>query len=304
MPSFYEYISYIQFLPTATMGPYLEYREFDNYLKQENQYANIPDQLSQVLRNFLEAIVHLMVYMVLYLQVFPVEFMATEGYQQLSWPASIFYAWMSVTFIRFKYYFAWKLSSCSVDACGISYSGSTVGKEGNLVHNWDLIQTCNAWEVETTLHIRDKIKNWNMSVQQWLTRCVYIRYRTPEEYKTDKKAQSRGQLIVFAVSAFWHGFYFGYYLSFFFWYCLMQVAGVVFRINRNRPDLVAKYEATGKVGHIGMWLLVNVTFSYFGSYFQLMGVKSCFASMSHLWFMPEIIVLVLMFGLQNSTLAR
>lgn len=43
MPSFYEYISYIQFLPTATMGPYLEYREFDNYLKQENQYANIPD---------------------------------------------------------------------------------------------------------------------------------------------------------------------------------------------------------------------------------------------------------------------
>lgn len=33
LPSFYEYFSYIQFLPTAALGPTLEYREYERYLK-------------------------------------------------------------------------------------------------------------------------------------------------------------------------------------------------------------------------------------------------------------------------------
>ena len=227
--------------------------------------------------------------MVLYLQVFPVGYMATEDYQKLSWPLCILYGFMSVTFIRFRYYFAWKLSSCSVDACGVSYAGMVTVKKGDKeeqVESWDIAQTCNPWKVETTLQVRDKINNWNMSVQLWLTRCVYLRYRTKEEYKVDKKAQARGALLVFMISAFWHGFYFGYYLSFFFWYCLMQIAGVVYQITQKRKDLVAKYEQTGLAGHIFMWLLVNISFSYFGSYFQLLGAKACFAVMSRLWFIP------------------
>jgi hypothetical protein len=39
------------------------------------------------------------------------------------------YSFVSVTLIRFKYYFAWKLNSCSVHACGISYSGSSLDSE-------------------------------------------------------------------------------------------------------------------------------------------------------------------------------
>ena len=106
------------------------------------------------------------------------------------------------------------------------------------------------------------------------------------------------------MSAFWHGFYFGYYLSFFFWYCLTQIAGVVFRIARNRPDLVSKYESTGRFGHIAIWLLVSIMFSYTGSYFHLLGPASCYAFMSKLWFIPEIGIVVLMLVLQSSPLLR
>lgn len=295
MPTFYEYISYLQFLPTATMGPSLEYREFDSYIHKTGQYELVPDQLTQVARSFREAALYLAIYVVFSLHFFPIDYLKTEGYLQSSWLSCIFYTFLAVSAIRFKYSFAWKLSSCCVDACGISYSGSTIDPKGAITTHWNNCPTIDVWGVESTVHIRDKIKNWNMSVQAWLTRCIYYRYRTAEEYKKDKKAQATGQLLVFVISAFWHGFYFGYYLSFFFWYCMTSIAATVFRITRERQDLVQLYESTGKAGQITLWLVVNVWFSYYGNYFQILGAKDCYKVMSRLWFIPEITVVALMF---------
>lgn len=208
-----------------------------------------------------------------------------------------------MAFIKCRYYFAWKLSSCSIDACGISYSGSTVESD-TLTNHFDLVQTCNPWEVERTVHIRDKIKNWNISVQLWLDRCIYRRYGTEEEYKRDKQKQANGQLLVFMVSAFWHGFYAGYYITFFMWYCEMQVATYVFRITRNRPDLKRKFDEAPAAVHYALWMVVNFAFCYFGISFQLLGVKLCIKAMSRLWFVPEITLILLMLVLQRSPLLR
>ena len=45
---------------------------------------------------------------------------------------------------------------------------------------------------------------WNMSVQYWLANYVYKRF-SPRRY---------GTLVTMLVSAYWHGFHAGYYLSF------------------------------------------------------------------------------------------
>lgn len=71
---------------------------------------------------------------------------------------------MCVTFIKFKYYFGWKLSMCAVHASGISYSGDG---------NFHRVKTCDPWKVETTYHLREKISNWNMSSELWLRKCIY-----------------------------------------------------------------------------------------------------------------------------------
>jgi hypothetical protein len=84
---------------------------------------------------------------------------------------------------------------------------------------------------------------------------------------------SQGQLLVFMVSSFWHGFYFGYYLSFFLWFVMQSIANLVFRITKARPQIMAMYENTGKVGQLGMWFFINVWFSYFGCYFQIMAAR-------------------------------
>jgi len=65
------------------------------------------------------------------------------------------YAFISVCLARFKYYFGWKISIAAVHACGTSYSG----------HDFKRINTVNPYVVETTIHVRDKISHWNISVQ-------------------------------------------------------------------------------------------------------------------------------------------
>lgn len=66
----------------------------------------------------------------------------------------LYFSFFSVTFIRFKYYFGWKLSQCAVHASGISYN-----EEGK----FERVKTCNPWVVETTVHLREKVANWNIS---------------------------------------------------------------------------------------------------------------------------------------------
>lgn len=48
--------------------------------------------------------------------------------------------------------------------------------------------------------------NWNMCANKWLKNYVYLRVTPP-----NKKAGLKSTLTTYAVSAFWHGFYPGYY---------------------------------------------------------------------------------------------
>ena len=88
--------------------------------------------------------------MAIYLPILNVDYMKTDAYLNSSALFNIIYAWLAVTFIRFKYYYAWKLSSCSIDACGISYAGKQDPEQGP----WSMIKTVDAWAVESTPHIR------------------------------------------------------------------------------------------------------------------------------------------------------
>ena len=62
---------------------------------------------------------------------FPIEYTTTDEFLTLNGWYMYAYATISVTFIRFKYYFAWKLNSCAVHASGISYEATITDSEGN-----------------------------------------------------------------------------------------------------------------------------------------------------------------------------
>lgn len=63
LPTLRQYMDYIQFLPTAAVGPALEYREFERYILQEDQYQHIPNTAQQVTRSFLACVGYISIYM-------------------------------------------------------------------------------------------------------------------------------------------------------------------------------------------------------------------------------------------------
>ena len=71
----------------------------------------------------------------------------------------VFYSFWAIWLIKCKYYFAWKLSMLPIHLSGVSYQPN---KEGDQFLG---VQTCNPWTVETTIHIREKVSNWNITVQ-------------------------------------------------------------------------------------------------------------------------------------------
>ena len=93
--------------------------------------------------------------------------------------------------MRGKYYGLWKLgeSMCVLNGFGEE------GGEWKGISNVDIIKFELANNYSTTARV------WNRRIQRWLQMCIYER-------------SNFNQFFVFMVSAFWHGFYPGYYIGF------------------------------------------------------------------------------------------
>lgn len=138
---------------------------------------------------------------------------------------------MSTTIIRFKYYHAWSLADAINNNSGLGFNGyeSDGNPKWNMITNINVISFEVGHDSMTTFsgksrkiiffsffffsifihrfklatNLRDAISNWNMGTNQWLRLIVYE--RVPKKY---------GTLLTFSLSALWHGFYPGYYLTF------------------------------------------------------------------------------------------
>jgi lysophospholipid acyltransferase len=109
---------------------------------------------------------------------------------------------------RLKYYGVWLLTEGACILTGLGYKGIDP-KTGKV--NWNRLQNVNPIGLETAQNSRAYLENWNINTNKWLRNYVYLRV-TPK----GRKPGFRASLATFGTSAFWHGFYPGYYLSFVF----------------------------------------------------------------------------------------
>ncbi|KAI9847849.1 MAG: lysophospholipid acyltransferase [Sclerophora amabilis] len=117
--------------------------------------------------------------------------------------------WMLYLFnfsARLKYYGVWSLTEGACILSGLGYKGVDP-KTGTV--RWDRLQNVNPWRLETAQNTRAYLENWNMNTNYWLRNYMYLRV-TPK----GKKPGFRASMATFVTSAFWHGFYPGYYLTF------------------------------------------------------------------------------------------
>lgn len=138
--------------------------------------------------------------------VYNVEYLTSDKYMTYSLPRRIFQLYMLGVTARTKYYGVWTLTEGACILSGIGYNGIDP-KTGRA--KWDRLQNIRPWEVETAQNARAYLGHWNINTNMWLRNYMYLRV-TPK----GKKPGFRATLATFVTSAFWHGFYPGYYMTF------------------------------------------------------------------------------------------
>lgn len=112
----------------------------------------------------------------------------------------LWYCYIATTIYRFRYYFAWKLGEAICIAAGFGFTEWT--PEGE--EKWDLVKNCEIFNIESATSMKVVFDKWNMQTAKWLRFICYSRM-------ADKNKATKA---VFLLSAFWHGFYPGYYTCF------------------------------------------------------------------------------------------
>ena len=107
---------------------------------------------------------------------------------------------------------------------------------------------------------RIKIELWNQSVQTWLKKCVYLRV-----YANNPKRAFLATYSTFLVSAFWHGFYFAYYLAFIQFALSINVTRFLFKAGHKFERLPGL-----NVIKIVRWVVSTTTMNYIGGTFLLL----------------------------------
>lgn len=111
--------------------------------------------------------------------------------------------WLTLELItiikRCQYYYAWVFADAVSNLSGFGFNGFDRDQKPK----WDLISNVNPWKVETALSLKETLDNWNCTTMYWLRRVAYE--RVPKNYRT---------FSTYLLSALWHGFFVGYYMSF------------------------------------------------------------------------------------------
>ena len=214
VPGLIEFLGYTFNFSTILAGPAFEYKIYADACEGNNLYdkdgkpkGKIPSQIMPTLKPFLLSLVCMGLFVVgtgkfpLLDPTDPQNFtpvVITAEFLKKPWINRMAYAWVALIFIRMKYYFAWKNAE---GACNIWYAGFEGFDEKGNPKGWENSNNVDIIAFETAPNVKTLSAAWNKKTAGWLGRYVYMR--------------SGGSLVAtYGLSAFWHGFYPGYYMFF------------------------------------------------------------------------------------------
>ncbi|XP_036331019.1 lysophospholipid acyltransferase 1 isoform X2 [Rhagoletis pomonella] len=235
LPSALEYFSYVLHFQGLLAGPlvfykdYIDFVEGYNLLKRPSTNGNLdngktelvlePSPTKAVIKKVIGSMVCAFIFMK-FVKMYPIKNMKEDDFvENTSMAYKFWYAMMATSCIRFKYYHAWLLADAICNNSGLGFTG--YDKDGN--SKWDLISNISVLGFEFATNMRDAISNWNCGTNRWLRTIVYE--RVPQQY---------GTVLTFALSAVWHGFYPGYYVTFATGAMMVTAARMARRMFRHR----------------------------------------------------------------------
>jgi lysophospholipid acyltransferase len=221
LPDLLDYAGYVLFFPGLMAGPAFDYVDYKNFISTtmfelppgtDPLKAPPTRKKRKIPRSGTPAAwkaVYGLVWIVLFLQFsnyyWPSYFLSPD-YMKYGILRRIWQLYMFGFTSRMKYYGVWSLTEGACILSGIGYNGinPTTGRA-----SWDRLTNVRPLEIETAQNVRAYLGGWNINTNNWLRNYMYLRV-TPK----GKKPGFRATLATFVTSAFWHGFYPGYYLAF------------------------------------------------------------------------------------------
>ena len=218
MPGFLEYAGYVLFFPALFIGPAFDFNDYKRWLNSSLYAAPAgvpvaPIGKKRKLPRSGTAAAWKAVYGLAWICAFlkcstwyNQELLLGDEFMQYSLLRRIWILNAVGFTTRQKYYGVWSLTEGACILSGIGYNGidPRTGKA-----RWDRLENVYPWGIEAAQNSRAYLENWNKNTNNWLRNYIYLRV-TPR----GKKPGFRASLATFTTSAFWHGFYPGYYLTF------------------------------------------------------------------------------------------
>ena len=221
LPNLLDFAGYVLFFPSFFAGPAFDFAEYRRWL--DTSMFDVPAHVDptkkpptrrkrRIPRSATPAMWKLaggLVWILLFLNLsgmYGIHVLTGPEYVKYGLARRLFTLHMVGFTARLKYYGVWTLTEGACVLAGLGYNGvdPVTGKV-----SWNRLQNISPWGVETAQNSRAYLENWNINTNKWLRNCIYLRV-TPR----GRKPGFRASLATFATSAFWHGFYPGYYLTF------------------------------------------------------------------------------------------
>lgn len=269
LPGLLEFLGYTFCFSNVLAGPAFEYKIYADACDGTLLYkdgdvtkprGNIPSKLWPTLKPFLLCLIHMAIFVVGG-GMFPI-LDTTDPQNNLPvvisdsmlndnpWWYRYGYAWIALFCIRQKYYFAWKNAE---GANNIWYAGFEGFDNEGKVLGWDNANNTNTLQFEFAPNLRTLSAEWNRKTANWLNRYVYIR--------------TGGSLTAtYAMSAFWHGFYPGYY----FFFLSVPMITMCERVGRKKLTPTFKPILGNTLWYILCWASTSFVVQYMVMSFQLL----------------------------------
>lgn len=290
MPGFLDYSAYVLFFPALFTGPAFDFNDYKRYIETTmfevkkgdpapptRGRGSIPRSGTPATMKLVQGLAWVLAFLQLGAYFYP-QFVLSDAYMAYSFPRRVFYLYALGFTSRLKYYGVWTLTEGGCIMSGLGYNGIDLNTKKP---RWDRLNNVSPWSIESAQNARGYMEGWNKNTNSWLRNYVYLRV-TPK----GKKPGFRATLITFTTSAFWHGFYPGYYLTFVLG-AFVQTVAKNFR-RHIRPFFLT---ADGKKGtkyksyyDIVSWVVTQTAFCFVTAPFVILGFNDSIKAWARVYF--------------------
>eukprot|EP00485_Elphidium_margaritaceum_P002535 CAMPEP_0202694682 /NCGR_PEP_ID=MMETSP1385-20130828/8482_1 /ASSEMBLY_ACC=CAM_ASM_000861 /TAXON_ID=933848 /ORGANISM="Elphidium margaritaceum" /LENGTH=522 /DNA_ID=CAMNT_0049350575 /DNA_START=20 /DNA_END=1588 /DNA_ORIENTATION=+ len=224
--SFSLYLSYMLFFLHVLCGSNLTYNEYlwisDKSIYQRTGWKDADNDPQPSNKQVAMAVLKVAMVSVVYLlgkTYFSLDVLMTSEWQNNTPFWKQFWIVPLTSFLnKFKYHFAWKVLDLSMMTSGAGFSSVEYNADGTVRRTqWYRANNIRSLKTAFPQYTGDVVRNWNMTVNDWLTFYVFYRITSTPTWLRRLQGKKGSKVIVTRMaSALWHGVYPSYYVFFFF----------------------------------------------------------------------------------------